>query len=127
MAQLKDLMLQLIDAGITPWCFYEGVWDRRLEYLLELPKGKTFGFFQSSDIFKVKEVLGDTMCIFGGMPISMLTGGNETQIREHTHELCERVGRGGGYIMTTGVLELEGCKPELVKAWVDASREYGEY
>jgi uroporphyrinogen-III decarboxylase len=125
--QLKDLMLQLIDAGITPWCFYEGVWDQRLEYLLELPKGKTFGFFQSSDIFKVKEVLGDTMCIFGGMPISMLTGGNETQIREHTHELCERVGRGGGYIMTTGVLELEGCKPELIKTWVDAAKEYGAY
>jgi uroporphyrinogen-III decarboxylase len=125
--QLKDLMLRLIDAGITPWCFYEGVWDQRLEYLLELPKGKTFGFFQSSDIFKVKEVLGDTMCIFGGMPISMLTGGNETQIREHTHELCERVGRGGGYIMTTGVLELEGCKPELIKTWVDAVKEYGEY
>lgn len=125
--QLKNLMLQLIDAGITPWCFYEGVWDRRLEYLLELPKGKTFGFFQSSDIFKVKEVLGDTMCIFGGMPISMLTGGNETQIREYTHELCERVGRGGGYIMTTGVLELEGCKPDLIKTWLDATREYGFY
>ena len=123
--QLKDLLLQLIDAGITPSLFYEGVWDQRLEYLAELPKGKTIGLFQSSDIFKVKEVLGDTMCIMGGMPISLLTGGSVEQVREHTHELCERVGKGGGYIMCTGVMELEGCKPELIKAWVDATKEFG--
>jgi len=125
--QLKDMLLQLIDAGITPFLIYEGIWDQRLEYLAELPKGKTCGMFQSSDIFKVKEVLGDVMCIMGGMPISMLAGGSVNQVREHTHRLCEKVGKGGGYIMTSGVLELEGCRPELIKAWVDATKEYGKY
>ena len=124
--QLKDQLLQLIDAGITPFLFYEGVWDQRLEYLAELPKGKTIGLFQSSDIFKVKEVVGDTMCIMGGMPISMLASGSVSQIQEYTHELCKRVDKGGGYIMTTGVLELEGCKPELIKAWIEASKQYGK-
>jgi hypothetical protein len=125
--QLKDMMLQLVDAGITPWVFYEGVWDQRLEYLKELPKGKTVGLFQRSDIFKVKEVLGDTMCIMGGMPVPMLSGGTIEEIREHTKKLCENVGDGGGYIMTTGVLELENCNLELIQAWVEAAREFGVY
>ena len=78
---LKQMWLDLIDAGITPWVFYEGIWDQRLKYLAELPKGKTVGMFQSSDIFKVKEVLGDVMCIVGGMPNSMLQGGTVEQVR----------------------------------------------
>jgi hypothetical protein len=125
--QLKSLMVQLVDNGITPWCFYEGVWDQRLQYLAELPKGKTGGLFQSSDIFKVKEVLGDTMFIMGGMPNSLLQGGTIEQVRERTKQVCEKVGKGGGFIMTTGVLELEGCNPELIKAWIDATKEFGVY
>ena len=125
--QLKEMIVQLVDAGIRPFVYYEGVWDQRLEYLTELPKGKTIGAFQASDIFKVKEVVGDSMCIMGGMPISMLKGGTVEQVRAHTKELCERVGKGGGYIMTTGVMELEGCDLELIEAWVDATKEFGVY
>ena len=125
--QLKALITGLVDAGITPTVFYEGVWDQRLEYLAELPKGKTVGMFQASDIFKVKEVVGNTMCIMGGMPVPMLKAGTVEQVRELTKELCERVGKDGGFIMTTGVLELEGCKMELIKAWVEATKEFGVY
>ena len=125
--QLKGLMLQLIDNGIRPGCFYEGVWDERLEYLTELPKGKTFGMFQASDIFKVKEVLGDTMCIIGGMPNSLIQSGTVQEVRDYTNKLCQEVGKDGGFIMSTGVGEMSGAKPELVKAWVDATLEYGSY
>jgi hypothetical protein len=120
--QLKDMMLQLIDAGLTPNVFYEGSWDNRLEYLAELPKGKTVGKFQQSNIFKVKEVVGDTMCILGGMPVSMLLGSEPSQIREHTHKVCQEVGRGGGFIMATDISDMEGCNPELIKVWVDATK-----
>jgi uroporphyrinogen-III decarboxylase len=125
--QLRELMLRLIENGITPSPFYEGVWDQRLDYLADLPKGQTVGMFQSSDIFKVKEKVGDVMCIIGGMKNSMLQGGTVESVRAYTRELCERVGAGGGFIMSTGVGELEGCKPELVRAWIDATREFGVY
>ena len=125
--QLKSMMVQLIEAGITPACFYEGVWDQRLGYLQELPKGKSVGWFQSSDIFKVKEALSDTLCIIGGMSNSMLQSGTVEQVRERTRLLCEVVGKDGGYIMGTGIGEMEGSKPELVKAWVQATKEYGTY
>ena len=29
--------------------------------------------------------------------------------------------------MSNGIGEMEGCKPELVKVWVDATKEFGVY
>ena len=125
--QLKAMMLALVDEGIMPFVFYEGIWDQRLKHLAELPKGKTAGLFQFSDIFKVKEVVGDTMCIMGGMRNSLLQAGTAEEVRALTKQLCQVVGKGGGFIMSTGIGEMEGCKPDLVKVWVDATKEYGVY
>ena len=125
--QLKALYLGLIEEGIMPYVFYEGARDQRLPYLANLPKGKTVGWFQSTDIFKAKEIVGDTMCIAGGMKNTLLQAGTPEQVREFTIKLCKEVGKGGGFIMTTGVGEMEGCKPELVKVWVETTKEYGVY
>jgi len=125
--QLKYVMETLIENGIRPVVFYEGVWDQRLEYLAELPKGKSIGWFQASDIFKVKDIVGDTMCIIGGMPNSLLAGGTPEAIRAHTKKVCEYVGKGGGFMMCTGVGEMGGSNPDLVRAWVDATKEFGVY
>lgn len=125
--QLKEMMLVLVDNGIRPICFYEGVWDQRLKYLADLPRGKTAGWFQFSDIFKVKDVVGDTMCIIGGMRNSLLQSGTVEQVRDHTRKVCEVVGKGGGFIMSPGVGEMEGSNPDLVRAWVDATHEFGVY
>ncbi len=124
---LKALQERLVAAGIQPFVFYEGVWDQRLHYLADLPKGKVVGLFQASDIFKVKQVVGDTMCIAGGMPNSLLQAGTAEEVREFTIRLCREVGKGGGFIMTTGIGEMEGCKPELVEVWVETTKEYGVY
>jgi len=125
--QLKALLLGLVDAGIMPYVFYEGAWDQRLKYLAELPKGKTVGWFHASDIFKVKEILGETMCIIGGMSNPLLKAGTVEQVRGFTIKLCHIVGKGGGFVMTTGIGEMEGSRPELVKVWVDTTKEYGIY
>jgi uroporphyrinogen-III decarboxylase len=125
--QLKSMLLELISRGITPWVYYEGTWDQRLKYLAELPPGKTVGSFVKSDIFKVKEILGDKMCIVGGMPNSLLKAGTVEQVRDHTRKVCQKVGEGGGFIMSTEVMELEGCQHELIQAWVDATKVFGSY
>lgn len=125
--QLKEMMLRLVENGIRPIPFYEGVWHERLDYLKELPKGKTAGMFQNSDPFKVKEALGDTMCIIGGMRNSLLQTGTPAEVRARTKKLCEVMGEGGGFIMSTEIGEMEGCKPENVRAWIDATREFGVY
>lgn len=126
--QLKALIVGYVEAGIVPFVFWEGVWDNRLQYLAELPKGKTVGAFQGTDLLKAKEILGDTMCIVGGMKISMLSGGaSAAEIRECTRTLCREVGKGGGYIMSTDIFDLDGTDPEKVKVWIDATKEFGQY
>jgi uroporphyrinogen-III decarboxylase len=125
--QFKKMVFDLTDAGLTTVIFWEGCWNQRLHHLAELPKGKTIGWFQSSDIFKVKVVLGDTMCIMGGMPVGLLAGGTPDEIRERTKRVCEVAGKGGGFIMSSEIAELEGCNPDLIKIWIDATKEYGQY
>lgn len=125
--QLKRVILALIEMGITPVVAWEGCWDQRLQYLAELPKGKTVGMFHSTDLVKAKEVIGDVMCIIGGMPNSLLIVGDRSEVREYTHKVCETVGKGGGFIFSTGMGDLQGCKPDLIEAWVEATREFGTY
>jgi uroporphyrinogen-III decarboxylase len=123
--QLRQMQLRLIEAGITPVVFYEGIWNKRLDYLAELPAGKSVGWFQASDIFKVKEVVGKTLCIMGGMRNSLLQAGTVEEVRQTTRDVCQAAGEGGGFIMSTGIGEMEGCRPELVQAWVQATKEFG--
>lgn len=123
--QLREMQLRLIEEGIIPVCFYEGVWNKRLQYIADLPPGKTIGWFQRSDIFQVKEVAGKTLCIMGGMPNTLLQAGTHEEVRERTREVCQRVGAGGGFVMATGIGEMEGCRPDLVETWVEATREFG--
>jgi uroporphyrinogen-III decarboxylase len=124
--QLKGLVMDLVDAGIMPGLFYEGVWDERLHYLRELPTGKTTGHFQSTNIHKLKEVAGDVMCISGSFPSSLLQVGTPEKVREHTKLLCQVLGKDGGYIMAANS-SMDECDPNLVKVWVEATKEYGVY
>jgi uroporphyrinogen-III decarboxylase len=110
-----------------PFVFYEGQWNNRLKYIAELPKGKSVAWFHNTDIFRAKEILGETACIIGGMPVSLLAGGTPAEVRARTRKVCEVCGKGGGFIMSSGTAELEGCNPDLVQVWADATREFGVY
>ena len=105
--------------------FFEGVYDQRLEYLTELPKGKIIGMFDSSDLFKVKEILGDTMCIAGGMPVTLLQVGTPEKVKEHAKKIIDGIGREGGFIMSTDNV-LDETDPKLVKTWVEFTKDYGQ-
>ena len=124
--QLKGLLLDMIDAGLIPSPFYEGIWDNRLHYLAELPKGKTRGSFEKTDMFKAKEIIGDTMCLTGGFPVSLLQAGTPEKVREHTRKMCEVVGKNGGFIMAASSA-MDYCDRELVKVWVESTKEFGKY
>jgi hypothetical protein len=123
---LKKLILGLIEAGMTPCVFLEGDYTTRLPYLRELPRGKVLAMIDATDIFKVKEIVGDTVCIMGGMPLSLLSTGTPDAVREHTKRLIDGAGRGGGFIMCASTV-LDDAKPELVKVWAECTSEYGRY
>jgi len=124
--QLKGLLMDLIEADVMPTVFYEGVWDERLRYLRELPKGKTAGHFQATNPHKIKETVGDIMPISGCFPVALVQMGTREAIRDHTKKLCEVLGKNGGFIMAANS-SMDECNPELVKVWVDATKEFGVY
>ncbi len=123
---LKKLILGLIDAGLTPCPFLEGDFASRLHYFADLPRGKTVLFFDSTDLVKAKEIVGNTACIAGNMPLSLLQSGTPDQIREYAKKLIDVVGKDGGFIMTSRG-SMDDSDPELVKVWADFTREYGVY
>jgi len=122
--QLKALIEGLAAADILPLVFYEGVWDNRLKHLATLPRAKSLGWFQFSDIAKVKETVGNTMAIIGGMRNSVLQAGTPDQVRAETRRVCEIAGEGGGFAMCVSIGEMEGCDPDLVQVWVDTTKEF---
>ena len=123
---LKGLILGLIDKGLTPLVFYEGDYTSRLEYLLELPKGKVFSHFDTTDLFKAKEVLREHTCISGNVPCSLLQAGTPDDVKTHAKKLIDVCGKDGGFIMSTRS-PVDDVKPDTLKALIDFTIEYGVY
>jgi len=123
---LHKLLVGLIDAGLTPWLFIEGDYTSRLDTIRDIPKGKAIYHFELTDIFKAKEVLGDVVCIRGGVPNSLLCTGTPQQVKDCCKKLIDVVGKGGGFIMDSGAV-IDEAKPENIKAMIDFTKEYGVY
>jgi uroporphyrinogen-III decarboxylase len=123
---LRELMVGLIDNGLTPCPLWEGNCTSRLEIIKDIPAGKAVYAFESTDIFKAKEILGDTVCIRGNIPLSLLATGKPDEVRAYCKKLIDIVGRDGGYILDAGAA-LDDAKAENVKALYEFVREYGVY
>jgi hypothetical protein len=123
---LKKAILTNVELGYNSAPFWEGIWDERLEYLLELPKGRVLFHTELTDIYKAKDVLGGHMCIQGGVPPSLLQYGTPEEVDAHCRKLIEVVGKDGGFILGSGSVT-DYARPENLKAMVDSAKKYGQY
>lgn len=123
---LKKVIIAAVDAGLTPGIFFEGDWTARLEYLLELPKGKVLGHFDATDIFKAKEVLKNHMCIRGNVPPSLLQTGTVQEVKDYCKILIDVVGKDGGLIVCPRS-SIDEVNPANLKIMIDFTKEYGVY
>jgi uroporphyrinogen-III decarboxylase len=123
---LKKVILAVIEKGLTPCVFFEGNWTTRLEYMLELPKGKVLAHLDSTDIFRAKEVLHDHICLRGNVPGSLLTAGRVQDVKDYCKKLIDVVGKGGGLIVCPRVVPDEATAENL-HAMIDFTAEYGVY
>jgi hypothetical protein len=122
----KQVVLAMVDAGLTPVIHFQGNFDTRLEYFAEFPRGKIIGLLDRSNIFRAKEILGDTMCLCGNMPLTLLRAGTVDEIHDYARRLIDIVGKDGGFIMSSNTV-LDDADPERVKIWINFTREYGLY
>jgi hypothetical protein len=123
---LKKAILKAVDLGYIAAPFFEGIWDDRLEYLLDLPKGKVIFWCEKTNVFKAKEILGDHLCIQGGVPPTILQTGSPQDIEAHCKKLVKIVGKDGGLIVGPGSA-MDYARPENVKAMIDSVKKYGQY
>ncbi len=123
---LKDLCIGLINEGCVPLLFAEGGYNSRLEIVKDLPKGAVVWWFDRTDIFRAKKILGDTACICGNVPSSLLLNGKPADVKEHCRKLIEVVGKNGGYILTSGAI-MNQANPDNIRVMMDAAKEYGVY
>jgi uroporphyrinogen-III decarboxylase len=123
---LKKVVNALINEGFMVQLFAEGSYNSRLDSVNDFPKGSIIWWFDQTDISKAKGILGDTCCICGNLPSSLLVTGSPQQVKEACKNLIETAGKGGGYILSPGAMADE-AKLENLKAMVEAANDYGIY
>ena len=123
---LKKVIMALINEGIMVSLFAEGKYLRRLEFIKELPKGWAIWHFDQTDMATAKKVIGDTACIMGNVPTSIMCYGTAQEVKDYCHKLIEICAPGGGYILTGGASATE-TNAENLRAMMDAAKEYGVY
>ena len=123
---LKRVAEGYINEGLVPLLFAEGGYNSRLELIQDLPVKGVIWYFDQTDIFKAKEILGDKACIMGNVPTSMIVTGSADEVKAHSRKLIEKVGKGGGYILAPGATSDE-AKFDNIKAMYEAANEFGRY
>jgi len=111
---------------LIPCPFWEGNCESRLEVIRDIPAGKACYKFEATDMVKAKEVLKDTVCLRGNVPLSILVAGTPDEVRRYCKKLIDTAGKDGGFIMDAAT-GLDDAKIENVRAMFDFTREYGIY
>ena len=123
---LKKVMDAFINEGLIQNMFAEGGYNTRLESINEFPKGTVCWYFDRTDIFKAKQILGSKCAIQGNVPSSLIITAEPAAVKEHCRKLIEGCGKGGGYILSAGAVA-DNPKLDNLRAIMAAIKEYGVY
>ncbi len=122
----KKVLLGLINEGLVPMPFAEGNYEPRLEIIKDMPRSSMVWWFEHMDMARAKKILGDTACIAGNVPVTLLCTGTPQEVKERCRQLIEVCAPGGGYILTGGAAMDRG-NPDNLRAVMAAAQEYGVY
>ena len=77
-----------------------------------------------TDIIKTKEIVGDKMCLVGGVPATLFKMGTFEEVEAFCKKLIYIAGAGSGFIISSGCYVPDDAKFESVKATVDTANNY---
>jgi len=122
---IKRMVEAFAARGLLTVLHLDQDWTLNLPYFKELPGGMCICELDgTTDIFKAKEVLGGHLCLMGDVPASLLSIGSSEEVEEYCRKLIETVGRGAGFILSSGCTVPADCKFENFKTMVDSVKKY---
>lgn len=128
---LTYMMEGMIARSIIPCPFFEGGYSERLEFLADFAKkhkGKMIYWFHDIDMKQVKDMMGDSICIRGNIPASLLIMGTPQQVEDYVKQNIEDCAEGGGYLIDGAIAGIpDEAKHENVLAIERAVKKYGIY
>ena len=120
-------MLSLVMEGAVPMMVIDGSYnDARLEIIRDLPRSGVVWTMEKTDMFRAKEILGDSACIAGNVTAAQLYTHTPEEIKAYCRRLIEVCGKGGGFILSLGS-SVDRCDPANLHAIIEAADEYGWY
>jgi hypothetical protein len=123
----RKLLLDCINEGCVPMMVIDGSYNEdRLKIISELPRSSVIWTMEKTDMFKAKEILGNSACIAGNVTAAQLYTQTPQAIKEYCRKLIEVCGKGGGYILSLGS-GIDKCDPANLHAICEAAEEYGYY
>jgi len=125
---LEYTIHRLVDAKITPILHCDTNWTRFFDIFKRFPARRCILELDgTSDIFKAKEILGGHMCIMGDVPAELLALGSRDEVMAYCRRLIEIVGKGGGFILSSGCSIPANARVENVRALYEAAEQWGRY
>lgn len=117
---IKETADAVIEEGAICDIHCDSSWERDLDYFKAFPKGKcVFETDGTTDLYKIKEKLGDRMCIKGDVPSQKLVLGNPDEIYDYCTRIIKDVGP--GLILSSGCTIPPNAKAENIKAMLAAA------
>jgi phage pi2 protein 07 len=117
---LKATAEMVIEEGAVADLHIDGNWERDLEYFKALPRQKCiFELDGATNIYKVREILGDHMCIKGDVPAALLALSTPDEVYNYSVKLIKDLG--SGFILASGCTIPPNATEENVKAMVAAA------
>jgi hypothetical protein len=119
-------LLAMAEEGLVPYPVAEGAYNRRLEYISDMPKSAISWMFDQTNMANAKKTVGRVSCIAGNVPVSIAYTKTAAEMKEYCRKLIETCAPGGGYILTGGST-FDMAKAENLRAMMAAAKEYGKY
>ncbi len=113
-----------------PWVFHsDGNVLPILDCLLKLGMNGLHPIQPSAmDINMIKERYGSKVCIIGNIDLDYtLTRGTEDEVEREVRDRIEKIGKGGGYIISSANSITNYCKPENIRAMARMVEKYRRY
>jgi hypothetical protein len=121
-----ELVYFVIEQGLVPVLHLDQDWTREIPKLKELPAKKCLlNPDGMTDLRKFREIVGDRMAVMGDIPAAMLAIGTPEDVRNYVRDLIRDIGP-EGLLISPGCDAPVNAKPENMKAYVDATHEFGQ-